>query len=570
MIRRIVRRLAQLVRDPILRRWIAGRIIGIYPGEPAFEPHSPPYLKGLRPLGGEVSSQASFKVLPPDPPTSSITISLAGASLVLEPGDEKGLFHRDFEEFESYLALHRFAWLPLLGDQTNPAWVNLLWLEWSRDFGASDSGWPWHPYTATERAVNILRFAERRGLPGPAEETLATLVSHGISISKKLEYFGDHHTSNHLANNGRGLYLIGLALKIAEFENLGRRILEEEAERIFLPSGILREGSSHYHLLLTRNYIEAWLASSQPGKTEVPAFRETAARALAAAAKLSMPGRFPLIGDISPDCPPTYLTCLISDERRDDGFLDGLGEVELSEFNSLINGEVPIDRGSFATDGWVREDFGLWAALWHASPDGWSHMPGHGHQDCGGFEIHYGDDPLFIDLGRGAYEESGEAAFYKSAGAHNSLTIDGNDPYPPNKPYYAPEFRRRAGGAPPEFTFPAGGLALTYSAGANKVTRNWRFSDNGFQISDQVDGTGQLRIRRLLHTIGEIDELDNHLIIRCEQNKFKLSWTGADQLHINECVEWSAYGTGKPAQSIVICCHARAPWRGVISIEAIS
>ena len=34
-----------------------------------------------------------------------------------------------------------------------------------------------------------------------------------------------------------------------------------EAGRIFGRSGLLNEGSSHYHLLVTRNYIDAWLSA---------------------------------------------------------------------------------------------------------------------------------------------------------------------------------------------------------------------------------------------------------------------------------------------------------------------
>ncbi len=50
----------------------------------------------------------------------------------------------------------------------------------------------------------------------------------------------------------------------------------------------IKNGSSHYHLLLTRNYLDAWLASREYEHSESAVFREIAVRALAAAAKLSI------------------------------------------------------------------------------------------------------------------------------------------------------------------------------------------------------------------------------------------------------------------------------------------
>ena len=76
----------------------------------------------------------------------------------------------------------------------------------------------------------------------------------------------------------------------------------------------------------------------------------------------------------------------------------------------------------------------MWSGLWFLSPEGWSPMPGHGHQDAGGFEVHWKDTPLFVDVGRGAYGDDGEAALYRSALVHNGLTLDDLDPYPPHKP----------------------------------------------------------------------------------------------------------------------------------------
>ena len=69
------------------------------------------------------------------------------------------------------------------------------------------------------------------GLPGPADDTLRVLAEHGRSILGSLEYFGEDATGNHLSNNGRGLYLLGLTLGIVALSAWGasRVVVDTEA-----------------------------------------------------------------------------------------------------------------------------------------------------------------------------------------------------------------------------------------------------------------------------------------------------------------------------------------------------
>ncbi len=226
MLDSLIRKSRQLASDSVLRRWLAGRLVGRRPGEPAFVRHCPPFLEGLPPPKAQSLSPAvDFAGLPAAAPAEPTEIPLPGLALYLRPGDEADLFHRSFADFETRLALHRFAWLPLLGGDADPAWVGALWTAWHARHGDPDDGWSWHPYTAAERAINIVGFAHRHGLPGPRGETPRILASHGPLIAERLEYFGDHNTSNHLSNNGRGLYILGLELGLDACAEMGARIL---------------------------------------------------------------------------------------------------------------------------------------------------------------------------------------------------------------------------------------------------------------------------------------------------------------------------------------------------------
>ena len=569
MIDALFRKARQVIADPTLRRWLVSRATGRTGGEPAFTAHRPPYLDELLPLRAE-SPTSSFSELADEPPAAPIELPLPGALLRIEPGEEDTAFQRPLADIETRLALHRFAWLPLLGEYVDPAWVNALWRAWRKAFGTPFDDWAWHPYTAAERAVNILDFGRRRGLPGPLDDTVPVLAAHAPAIAERLEYFGDHHTSNHLANNGRGLYVLGLALGMERSAELGACILIEEARRIFLASGILREGSSHYHLLLARVYVNAWLAARAHHRPEAMALEYEARKALAVIPPLILPGGLPLIGDVSPDCPPPFLMGLAAgtDARR--GWTGLLEETDRDALLALRDSCQPAAAADLAADGWLRADFGPWSGLWHAAPGGWPHMPGHGHQDCGGFEVHYADQPLFRDLGRGAYGEDGDAARYRSAHTHNTLTVDGADPYPPNKPYYDDAFRLRMGGPPPRLERDEHGVTLEHHGfarldGGGRVRRHWSFSPNRLRVADRVEGGGRHTVTRRLHTTHSVEPTAGGVLIRAPDDTFRLSVEGT--VSLAPATLWPAYGTGEPTTAIEIAVEADLPWDGELAVE---
>lgn len=532
------------MKDPVLRGWVLGHLFGRWPSEPAFNANRPPYLDGVLPLIPETPS-GDFSELSDLSPTRPIELSLPGQSHKLEPGDEENLFQHSFDDIEVTLALHRFAWLPLLGSEVDPAWVTSIWRAWVRDHGTPVDGWAWHPYTAAERAINILAFAQRQGLPGPINETLSLLAQHGPAIAQRLEYFGDHHTSNHLANNGRGLFLLGLALGLPKCAEIGGRILIEEAKRIFLPSGMLREGSSHYHVLLAANYAQCAKAANEIGRPEASALTTTANDARAVAACLNLPGGFPLIGDISPDIAPEIV-------------LNALSLTENRHAKSL------------AEDGWHRLDCGPWSGIWHSSPEGFSHMPGHGHQDCGSFELHFSSEPVFMDPGRGKYGETGEAALYRSGTVHNTLLVDGQDPFPPNRPYYDDIFRSRIAGIPPRFSRGSDSISLSHDGfmrlkTVGTVRREWRFTDSSMNLEDCVEGRGKHHISRILVTPLRVARVENGLTLQGRDKFFHLVTDG--EVAIEPITRWTAYGRGEPATAIRISSDAELPWSGSISLE---
>ncbi|MGE5505879.1 MAG: heparinase II/III family protein [Actinomycetota bacterium] len=550
----LARRLRQLADDPALRRWLIGRALGRRPTPPPFTPYRPPYL-----------GSATLAPVPPPPPPR-VAVQPPRVTLALAGGRWTGTdpFAEAFSDIETTLSAHRFAWLPLGG--TEPAAVDALWASWRVRFGTPDDGWAWHPYTAAERAVNVLRFARRHGLPGDHADTRAVLAAHAPAIAARLEYFGEHYTGNHLANNGRGLYLLGLELGLAEAAAMGGSILLAEAARIVLPTGMLREGSSHYQLLVARNYVECWLAARRHGRPEAGPLEEVAGRMLAAARRLALPGGLALVGDVSPDCPPSFLAGLLPGGDLGAGWCGLLDDDERALLAALRDGAA----APAGDDGWLRWEGGDWAGLWYASPEGWPPMPGHGHHDLGSCELHWRGVPVFVDPGRGAYGEDGQAALYRSAAVHGLLQVDGADPTPPNRPYYDDSFRARIGGAPPVLAAKPDGVVLVHHGFAaqrvHRAERDWRFGDRGLVIADALDGHPyQHIVTRRLVTPWPVALDNGAVLVETPAGRLRVRAEGAPTLR--PLVRWTAYGEGGPATSVSYLLAAAVPWRGETVVE---
>lgn len=548
---RVRHAVTRLTEDPVLRRWMIGRALGLNKTPAPFVAHQPPYVSDRLPLAAEAPI-CSLPDLIAEAPASPLVMRLSGTTRQVAADTTESVFDGPFDDLELELGLHRFAWLDIARNTADPGWVARLWDIWCRRFGTPDDSWVWHPYTAAERAITILRFAQSHGLPGPRDRTLAVLAAHGPAIARKLEYFGEHDTSNHLANDGRGLFLLGLWLGMPACADLGAAILTTEAERLFGASGMLREGSSHYQALYAERYLECAAEAAGIGHAAAADLLDVAERVQSALAALYLPGRLPLIGDISPDISPADLLLRLP----------------------ATEGVRPSDAGELATDGWYRLNANGWHALWHVSPIGWSFIPGHGHQDIGAPEIHWGAVPMFVDPGRGAYGEAGAAALYRSAAVHGGLRIDGHDPYPPNKPYYTSVFRDQVGGPPPTVSVDADALELTFAGyqrlGARMVTRRWTFEPSGFRIEDHVTGRGRHTIERALVTPAAVTIRDNAAHLEADGLSFIVRAEDATPPHLDPITLWHAYGDGTSGTRIVFKDMARLPWEGSLIVEARS
>lgn len=579
----VLRKFEQVVRDPVLQRWLFRRVLNReMTAASSGTDRLPDYLDPSRILSGQVD-RSDFHSACFQTPTGGCRLHLAGSGLVVQSGELSALFHRSFDDLEDYLALHRFAWLPVC--QPSPDWVAALWQEWVAGFGHDPQGWAWHAYTATERAVNMIDFASRHGAPGDVANFVNILHLHGRAISDGLEYFGELNTYNHLANNGRGLFRIGLAVGDAGMAASGALILTREADRIFDRSGMLREGSSHYQLLLCRQYMDCWLAARRAGHEAAEALRDILTRILPPCRLFAGTGTvfpasppdpepvsesrigsgmrpIPLVGDISPDCPPSFLLGLLPGHDASQGWTGTLSDDDRAACIALRDSVADPDMEAVGDSGWHVHKSGGWSLLVHAAPGGWPFYPGHGHQDLGGFELHVGETQVFVDPGRGAYGEEGEAAFYRSGRAHNTLLVDEADPYPVNRPYYSETFRKSVIADPPVVGREADGLTLTHAGfsrlrGVGQLTRRWQMDKTSFRISDRLEGKGRHQTVRRLYTTLEASAEGDDIILTDGIHRFRLMADRA--MTLSPAKVWVAYGRNVGGTVITISAAMKLP-----------
>ena len=563
--RSVLRKLEQVARDPVLRRYLGRRLLGRVTAPPMLAAGSHPAYLSVPVSFSAACAPWLRPAAAPAEPDAPLRLDLPGETVVLSQPSQA--FGRTFADIETEAALHRFAWLPLNPD-VSPDWLWALWHQWCQRHADGWDGLAWEAYTAAERVCILLDYARRHGVPAPQDDFLTVLAGHAPRILARLEYQGESATHNHLANNGRGLYRLGVELGIDEAAQAGLAILEAEADRLLLPSGLLREGSSHYHFLYLRNSADVWFCARRHARPETDRLEALTRRLATPARSLVLPGGMPLIGDISPDSPPDHLAGLWTGQFGQ-GWTAGLADDEIKSLEGLLGTLPASDPALAAADGFLRLQDGDWALLARAEPGGWPFYPGHAHQDMGSFELHHGTLPVIVDPGRGGYGESGDAAFYRSAAAHNGITLADADPYPANKPYFDDRFRHDVAGPAPEVRLCSQSTTIAFTGycrfGIGTVSRTLTLDQDRLIITDHVDGKGRHPLVRRFHTPLDIRLESGGVILG---QRFRLSATGTT-ITIEPRTLWTSYGRGRPGHAVVLTQNAALPWSGQTIIEVI-
>ncbi len=365
-----------------------------------------------------------------------------------------------FEDSEQLVSLHRWGWLlhwfTHAVDPGNYSIGMALIDNWCTNASINLQREIYEPYTAGERICNALIYAAITKIP-LAQGTRHTLLCAADRLTQTIEYYWFDQAGNHVINNARALYFAGQYFGVTTYSVLAKSILSHELARLIYHDGFLREGSSHYHFLITRWLLEiAWLAGQNNDegllKQMDRVLPQMVARCWFLIIPKPTPGEYtmPLIGDVSPDVTWEWLLDLpwsnlaryyhVSHQSRlrpiqrgVSAILDALAGQDMP---AAAEEQPPIIRSnlfhvqSFPESGWYRVDWHEFTMVWHIEPQGTPLFASHGHCDLGSFCFYWRGQEILIDPGRLNYQLHHPLGRYGiGAAAHNSLCIDGYDPF---------------------------------------------------------------------------------------------------------------------------------------------
>jgi uncharacterized heparinase superfamily protein len=215
------------------------------------------------------------------------------------------------------------------------------------------------------------------------------------------------HERNHRTLELYALLIAGIALADDALRDFALGALHENLLTDFLPDGVHREASTHYHMVALRSMVGARENCRRYGVRVPPSFDERLSAACDFARAMRRPdGTIPALSD---------------SDTGDYGPLLALAArlLERPELRRPSGGDFP-DGGYFvrrAGDRYLIFDCGPLG-------DG-----GHGHYDALSIEAWDGATPLVLDPGRFTYAEP-ERRWFRGTAAHNTVTVDGLDQTP--------------------------------------------------------------------------------------------------------------------------------------------
>lgn len=471
-----------------------------------------------------------------------------------------------FDDPEQTVSLHRWNWLLMrLTDDPFPEvqqWGLGLMRDWIEKMAGTMTGLPWESYTVGERICNAILFMALSGnkkdcLPDLPKDLTNALVAMARFLAEHLEYNGSEWTGNHVINNARALCFAGQALRVASFTHLSVAMLCNDLLKIVNSDGFLREGSSHYHFLVTRWVLEMLWVSRITGERQVYNLVEPIAALMVRRCWFFLVFQrpmgdwvIPLVGDISPDFPWDWLIdlpwCSVAKTLY---ALEVLPPRPVRHgWTSLFDGKEDqasayvfqvIERPRFQLfpeSGWYRLDWGPITIFWHVEPSGAPFFRAHGHCDVGSFCLYWKGIEIMTDPGRTNYQENDPLGTYGvSARAHSSVLIDGYAPFVYWWQAWYPDFYR---GGEVDVEWHEEVNSFRFSIRHTGFSRLWgdsiilnrmfRVCHNQFVIEDRIEGRSRRSIETCFQWAPGLEVLEEEgssvFSIRIDADEFRASF----------------------------------------------
>ena len=340
------------------------------------------------------------------------------------------LFNKtNYVDPEDIFAQSRFIWL--LEIYKNYPSKNILAecrnkiLTWIRINPKPNNSPEFESYSISERliawvffmhfTVNKISFSHKQ------YQTICDSISIQLNhLLLHLEYKGKS-TNNHILNNVRALYIVGLVGGIKEIVTLAKRIFTLEINNIIDNNGVYLEESSHYQFLLTKNLFEQSIFAYYYDDGEFrDKLRIIVQKMIGYGKNLQScyeANEYPLIGDISPDLDPSWLNgypfSSIKNEKSPWFTIFQKCIPPVLKLNESISHIVnPINT-------LLKYDkFEIWVITRNEK------VGCHGHNDNGSIVVFHKGRPLLVDPGSFSYRFRESDIFFSDSYSHNFPIIN--------------------------------------------------------------------------------------------------------------------------------------------------
>ena len=264
-----------------------------------------------------------------------------------------------------------------------------------------------HPYNISERLSNLITYyiLYKKNL---TKESYDFIITDIQTLLNNLEING-HRTGNHIVNNCRALIYSGYFLNNKKLIEIGVNIFLEKYKKILFDDGFLRDGSTHYHFLVTRWIFEI---NSLLNKSKYKSYRvkkiDKICREMIKICNYfndKSIDLFPLFGDISPDFSPSYFNNLFDKKNKPKkNFLSIWRKLRFKNVNENISNDKVLDIKK--KSGWLKLKilrYVVFLRLPISNKDLSHNLIHHSHDDVGHFLIYYNKKAIFSKSGRYTY-----------------------------------------------------------------------------------------------------------------------------------------------------------------------
>ena len=321
----------------------------------------------------------------------------------------------NYTDEEDYERAHRFSWLNY--QKFKKRNIDLIYIWASKYLNLNiinKKDLSWESYTVSERIINLIKFSKKDNL-----NFFRELISfHVIFLLKKLEYFNSN-TNNHILNNARAIIFASYYLKDRKLNEIGIKILKNNLNNFITKSGLLREGSVSYHLLVTTWLLEILEIFIINNKNQLfNLFKSLVIKMLSNCFFFKQKNNFVFFGDNTPDIKNKFLIQKIINFKKNYPALK-------LRINNILKQKIKFFDKIDEYYKFSNYNIVLYIKFLEK---GLKSFPNHEHDENFHFNLFYKKIPLFIDLNRFSYQN--DDGIYSNY--HNSLFINNKGPLPLN------------------------------------------------------------------------------------------------------------------------------------------